>query len=157
LHPLEKSCAATEITALNTIGSIILILGALLFLSSHKTKAAERKMKGALGIVGSLFTLSGTILLFAFMVQKSDAQAVAREIGTATQRMEKQLVGIKRAELFYSRLKKIDPRYAPATVKRALKDYIDALEQDSPISKPGIRPKLTTRRLARPATNSKRP
>jgi hypothetical protein len=96
---------------------------------SHKTKAAERKIKGALGIVGSLFTLSGTILLFAVMVQKSDAQAVAREIGTATEQMEKQPVGIKGAELFIQDLKKIDPRYAPVTVKRALKDYIDALEQ----------------------------
>ena len=86
-------------------------------------------MKGTLGILGSLFTLSGTILLFAVMVQKSDTQAVSREIGTATERMEKQPVGIKRAELFIQDLKKIDPRYAPVTVKRALKDYIDALEQ----------------------------
>jgi len=66
---------------------------------------------------------------FIDMVRQTHTRAVQREFSAAVDELEKNPPGIERAQAFLKRLKAIDPGYAPAEVKTALRDYISAMEE----------------------------
>ena len=82
----------------------------------------------AFGVVCILFS-AYCIHGFVDLVHQTHARAVMREYVAAFKESQKTPPGIERAEFFVKRLKAIDPGYAPADVKDALHDYINAIEQ----------------------------
>jgi hypothetical protein len=122
---------------MEVVGWLLLIGGGILVVWSSKISAERKKKKEAIGIIACLLVLPGTGLTFAAFVQKHDTKLVARELGSAADRMKKKPAGIKRGEAFIEDLKRIDGRYAPKPVKKALTNYIAALEQALKDSKTG--------------------
>ena len=74
---------------------------------------------------------------FIGLIHQTHTRAVEREFSAAVDELQKSPPGIERAEVFLKRLKAIDPGYAPAAVKQALRDYISAMEQELDALKAG--------------------
>jgi hypothetical protein len=76
--------------------------------------------------VGTVFVVFG----FIHQVRQTHARAVDREWRAALDASRKLPLGIERAEDFLARLKHIDTSYAPDEFKRAMANFIAALEAD---------------------------
>ena len=83
--------------------------------------------------VGTVFVVFG----FIHQVRQTHARDVDRAWRAALDASEKVPPGIGRAEDLLARLKRIDPGYAPDELKRAMADYIVALETDIDAFKAG--------------------
>jgi hypothetical protein len=81
----------------------------------------------------------GVFSIFGFigMVRQTHTRAVARDWGVALRESEKVPSGLGRAEDLLARLKRIDTGYAPDELKRAIADYINALEGSLDAAKAG--------------------
>lgn len=83
--------------------------------------------------------LLGVYSVYGFigLVRQTHTRALEREVAAAAGQLEKSPPGVERAESFVRALKKIDPGYAPPEVKKALQDYIAALQQSLDALKAG--------------------
>ena len=88
---------------------------------------------GVFSIVLAVSSVHG----FIGLVRQTHTRALEREFAAAMNQWEKSAPGVERAQTFVNTLKKIDPGYAPAEVKKALQDYIAALQQSLDALKAG--------------------
>jgi hypothetical protein len=82
-----------------------------------------------------LFIVSTSVIAFVVFgfihqIRQTHARAVDREWHSALDASKKLPLGIERADDFLARLKRIDLNYAPDEFKRAIADFIAALEAD---------------------------
>jgi hypothetical protein len=82
-----------------------------------------------------LFIVSTAVIAFVVFgfihqIRQTHARAVDREWHSALDASKKLPLGIERADDFLARLKRIDLNYAPDEFKRAIADFIAALEAD---------------------------
>ena len=82
-----------------------------------------------------LFIVSTAVIAFVVFgfihqIRRTHARAVDREWHSALDAPKKLPRGIERADDFLARLKRIDLNYAPDEFKRAIADFIAALEAD---------------------------
>src|SRR5258706_11820322 len=68
------------------------------------------------------------IVDFAPMARRNHTQTLLSEMNAVMRDVEKLPPGIPRGEQLVRKLKALDPGLAPAEVKQALRDYMDALD-----------------------------
>lgn len=80
-------------------------------------------------LVGALLLGVYSVRGIIGLVRQTHTRAMEKAFAAAIDKFQKSPPGIERATNFVKELKAIDPGYAPAEVKQALRGYIDAFDQ----------------------------
>jgi hypothetical protein len=93
-------------------------------------KALLQRKSVRIGLgVGIILFNACMVYAWVEFVHQTHTRAIERDFARAVEQWEQAPPGVERVEKFVQALKKIDPGYAPAEVKSALRDYTSALEQ----------------------------